>query len=82
MRIDPFEAKDEEHNFCELWSGNFPLFLGVKVSKTVVESSRASLASRTHFEVLGLKSQVLGFGLEASSPRKLLCPQLEDSTIF
>ena len=30
---------------------------------------------RTHFEVLGL-------GLEASSPRKLPCPRLEDSTIF
>ena len=32
-------------------------------------------SSRTHFEVLGL-------GLEASSPRKLPCPRLEDSTIF
>ena len=42
-----------------------------------VESSRTSLASRTHFEVLGL-----GLGLEASSPRKLLCPRLEDSTII
>ena len=40
-----------------------------------VESSRTSLASRTHFEVLGL-------GLEATSPRKLPCPWLEDSTIF
>ena len=44
-----------------------------------MESSRTSLASRTssraHFEVLGL-------GLEASSPRKLACPRLEDSTIF
>ena len=44
-----------------------------------VEFSRTSLASRTssrtHFEVLGL-------GLEASSPRKLACPRLEDSTIF
>ena len=38
-----------------------------------MESSRTS--SRIHFEVLGL-------GLEASSPRKLPCPQLEDSTIF
>ena len=51
-----------------------------------VESSRTSLASRTHFEVLGLglviEGQVLGVGLEASSPRKLPCPQLEDSTIF
>ena len=33
------------------------------------------LASRTHFEVLGL-------GLEALGPRKLSCPRLEDSTIF
>ena len=38
-----------------------------------VESSRMSLASRTHFQVLGL---------EASSPRKLPCPRLEESTIF
>ena len=38
-----------------------------------MESSRTSLASRTHFEVLGL---------EASSPRKLPWPRLEDSTIF
>ena len=53
-----------------------------------MESSRTSLASRTssrtHFEVLGLglglEGQVLG--LEASSPRKLACPRLEDSTIF
>ena len=43
--------------------------------KPEVESSRTSLASRTHFQVLGL-------GLEASSPRKLPCPRLEDSTIF
>ena len=32
-------------------------------------------SSRTHFEVLGL-------GLKASSPRKLACPQLADSSIF
>ena len=38
-----------------------------------VESSRTFLASRTHFEVLGL---------EASSPQKLACPRLEDSSIF
>ena len=44
-----------------------------------MESSRTSLASRTHFEVLGLEGQVLG--LEASSPRKLGCPRLEDSSI-
>ena len=53
-----------------------------------VESSRTSLASRTssrtHFEVLGLglEGQVFGLGLEASNPRKLACPRLEDSTIF
>ena len=49
-----------------------------------LESSRTSLASRTHFEVLGLglQGQVLGLGLEASSPRKLACPRLEDSSIF
>ena len=40
-----------------------------------VESSTTSLASRTHFEVLGL-------GLEASSPRKLPCPRLEDRLFF
>ena len=37
---------------------------------TEVKSSRTSLASRTHFEVLGL-------GLEASSPQKFPCPRLE-----
>ena len=49
-----------------------------------MESSRTSLASRTHFEVLGLglEGQALGLGLEASSPRKLACPRLEDSTNF
>ena len=49
-----------------------------------VESSRTSLASRTHFEVLGLglEGQVLGLGLETLSPQKLPCPRLEDSTIF
>ena len=31
--------------------------------------------SRSHFEVVGL-------GLEASCPRKLPCPRLDDSTIF
>ena len=57
-----------------------------KIKLTEVESSRTSLASRTslrtHFEVLGLKGQVLGLGLEASSPRKLACPRLEDSINF
>ena len=49
-----------------------------------MESSRTSLASRTHFKVLGLglEGQVLGLGLEVSSPRKLPCPRLEDSTFF
>ena len=41
-------------------------------------------SSRTHFEVLvlGFEGQVLVLGLEASSPRKLACPRLEDSSIF
>ena len=41
-------------------------------------------SSRTHFQVLGLglEGQVLGLGFEASSPRKLACPRLEDSTII
>ena len=51
----------------------------IKVNEAEVESLKTSLAlktsSRTNFEVLGL-------GLEASSPRKLPCPRLEDSTIF
>ena len=40
--------------------------------------------SRTHFEVLGLslKSQVLGFCLEAGKFSKISCPWLEDSTMF
>ena len=44
-----------------------------------VESSRTSLASRTSSRT---DFEVLGLGLEASSPRKLACPRLEDSTIF
>ena len=52
-----------------------PSWFGIKSSSKLpeVESSRTSLASRTHCEVLGL---------EASSPRKLACPRLEASTIF
>ena len=39
---------------------------------------------RINFEVLGLglEGQVLSLDLEASSPPKLPCPRLEDSTIF
>ena len=42
-----------------------------------VESSMTPLASRTHFEVLGLEIGLEGqvHGLEASSPRKLLNAQ-------
>ena len=40
-----------------------------------VEPSKTSLASRTRFDVLGL-------GVEASSPQKLPCPQLENRSIF
>ena len=54
--------------------------------KTEVESSRTSLASRTSsrtdFEVLGLGLEGQVLGLEVSSPRKLTCPRLENSTIF
>ena len=32
--------------------------------------------------VLGFEKQVLGFALEASSPRKLFCPRLENSISF
>ena len=46
---------------------------------TEVESTRMSLASRTSSRT---QFEVLGLGLEASSPRKLACPRLEDSTIF
>ena len=58
------------------------IFTDMDNQKSEVESSRTSLASRTHFEVigLGLEGQVLG--LEASSPRKLACPRVEDSSIF
>ena len=44
-----------------------------------VESSRTSLASRTSSRT---DFEVLGLGLEASSPQKLACPRLEDSTTF
>ena len=39
-------------------------------------------SSRTHFAVFGLEGHALGLGIEASSPRKLPCPRLENSTIF
>ena len=55
----------------------YPWFL----KKLSVWSSEVE-SSRTDFEGLGLEGQVLGLGLEASSPRKLACPRLEDSTIF
>ena len=40
-------------------------------------------SSRTHFKVfgLGLEGQVLSLGFKASSPQKLPCRRLEDSTI-
>ena len=44
-----------------------------------MESSRTSFASRTSSRT---DFEVLGLGLEASSPRKLACPRLEDSTFF
>ena len=49
-----------------------------------MDSSRSSLASRTHFEVLGiglgLNAQVLG--LEPYKSLKMPCPRLEDSIAF
>ena len=59
-----------EDNFSIFHTGNFLPF------HTEVESSR------TDFEVLGLGLEGQVLGLEASSPRKLACPRLEDSTIF
>ena len=50
------------------------------IEKFLLAEAAEVESSRTHFEVLGLEGQVLG--LEASSPRKLACPRLEDSTIF
>ena len=68
--------RERKHLYC--W--NFRVI----ESLPEVESSRTSLASKTHFKVLGLglEGQVLGLGIEASSPRKLPCPPFEDSTIF
>ena len=61
------------------WESLSTNWIGISCPLSEVESSRTSLASRTssrtHFEVLGLS-------LETSSPRKLACPRLEDSTIF
>ena len=57
-------------------SQDFGLIGGCKPQITCNNVIRTEVeSSRTHFEVLGL-------GLEASSPRKLACPRLEDSTIF
>ena len=58
------------------------MYCKLEVMLPEVESSRTSLASRTDFEVLGLDLEGQVLGLEASSPRKLACPRLEDSTIF
>ena len=65
-----YDTTDIIQSFLE-WNFCIPLQF------SEVESSRTALASRTssrtHFEVLGL---------EASNPRKLPCPRLEDSTNF
>ena len=55
-------------------------FVSLALASSLVSSTPPLLvteveSSRTHFQVLGL-------GLEASSPRKLPCPWLEDSTFF
>ena len=43
-----------------------------------------SLASRTHFKVLGLilEAQVLDFDLKAYKSSKMPCPRLEESITF
>ena len=72
---------ESSQHWVYLWSNGIKLaFFPKNYGKSPplmaeVESSRTSLASRTHFEVLGL-------GLEASSPQKLACPRLEDCIIF
>ena len=70
-------------------SSVFTLFCNLErllsdMAKKVSSANRTAEveSSRTHFEVLGLEGQVLGLGLEASSPRNLACPRLEESTIF
>ena len=68
---------------CLLFISNFLFYFYFFIR---IESSRTSLASRTssktHFEVLGLGLEGQVLGLEVSSPRKLPCPRLDDSTIF
>ena len=49
-------------------------------TESEVESSRTSMASRTHFEVLGLEAQALG--LEVYKSSKIICPWLEDSIVL
>ena len=53
---------------------------------TEVESSRTSLTSRTHFEVLGLgldlKAHILGLSLEVYKSSKKSCPRLEAALFF
>ena len=45
-------------------------------------SNEQRLASRPHFEVLGLDLEGQVLGLKASSPQKLPYPRLEDTTVF
>ena len=81
------EQKKEKNSKRQKQKNNADSVAGFALNiwkKTEVQSSRTSLASRTDFKVLGLglEGQVLGLGLEASSPRNLLGPRLEDSSIF
>ena len=81
IQLFSFELKqrwrEASSKLCTFYYQIILLFL------TEMESLRTSLASRTHFEVLGfgLEGQALGLGLglEASSPRKLSCPRLMSS---
>ena len=53
-----------------------------KMPKNKQSNLIANIKIRDGVLDLGLEGQVLGLGLEASSPRKLACPRLEDNTIF
>ena len=67
-----------------LLSSTPPLLITSLKAETKASYLKEAESSRIHFKVLGLvlESQVLGLYLKASSPQKLLCPELEDSTIF
>ena len=64
------------------WANNSvqPILSDKNIQEQNYDSFTEVESSKTHFEVLGLEGQVLG--LQVSCPRKLVCPRLEDSSIF